>query len=58
MLFNPSPVPLLAETAERDGLLARIPVAALAGARFLGHRVVAGPRRPGQPDIIGAFSTE
>ncbi len=65
ILFNPSTAPSLAETAERDRLLARILVTGAGG--FIGHalcpvlvargqRVVAGLRRPAQGDVPGAES--
>ena len=66
ILFNPSPAPPLAETAERDSLLARILVTGAGGfiGRALcpalasrGHRVVAGTRRSlAGPAIAGAES--
>jgi UDP-glucose 4-epimerase len=65
-LFNASPAPPLAETAERDSLLARILVTGAGGfiGRALcpalasrGHRVVAGLRRaPAKAAIPGAES--
>src|SRR4051794_677220 len=65
ILFNPSPALPLAETAERDRLLARILVTGAGGfiGRVLcpglaarGHRVAAGLRQPVQPGIAGAES--